>query len=297
MSRFVVVDDDKSVRNVLVRIIEQNGLGEVVAEAENGLQGEEIILNNKPDIAVVDLLLPQQDGIAIVRKIKSLNIKCVFVMLSQVSAKDMIGKAYEAGIEFYISKPINAMEVVNVIKKVKENLTLKKLFNTIENTASSFKMSSNAIAAVSPDSFKRILDKILADLGILGDLGSKDIINICMLLMNDRNLYDNLEEIQLNDFLKVIQSKYLTENVNMKGDVKAIEMRVRRAVSKAMKNIASMGIEDFANEKFNIYSTSLFDYTDIKAEMDALRGKKGVSGKVNLKSFFRRLMVMIEHNI
>ncbi len=297
MLRFVVVDDDKSIRNVLVRIIEQHGLGEVVAEAENGLQGEEYIMKYKPDIAIVDLLLPQQDGIAIVRKIKSMNIKCMFIMLSQVSSKDMISKAYESGIEFYISKPINAVEVVNVIKKVKENLTLKNLFNTIENTASSFKLNLNANAVANPDSFKRMLDKILADLGILGDLGSKDIINICMMLLNDKQLYENLEEIQLNDFLKVIQSKYATENMSLKGDVKAIEMRVRRAVSKGMKNIASMGIEDFANEKFNIYSTSLFDYTDIKAEMDCLRGKSDISGKVNLKSFFRRIMVMVEQNM
>ena len=53
-------------------------------------------------------------------------------------------------------------------------------------------------------------------------------------------------------------------------------MRMRRTVGKAMKNIAAMGIEDFSNEKFILYSSSLFDYADVKAEMDYLRWKNQV---------------------
>ncbi len=47
-------------------------------------------------------------------------------MLSQVSSKDMIAKAYENGIEFYISKPINAVEVKSVLKKVINSGIMKK---------------------------------------------------------------------------------------------------------------------------------------------------------------------------
>ena len=45
-------------------------------------------------------------------------------MISQVSSKDMIAKAYESGIEYYISKPINAIEVESVIK-VKEKMSMR----------------------------------------------------------------------------------------------------------------------------------------------------------------------------
>jgi two-component system response regulator YcbB len=134
----------------------------------------------------------------------------------------------------------------------------------------------------------------MADLGILGDLGSKDIINICTMLYEDTSLGEVLEETQLSELLKLLQSKYSSEGRGATSDFKAIEMRMRRTVGKAMKNIAAMGIEDFSNDKFILYSSSLFDYADVKAEMDYVRGKVKYSGKINIKSFIKRLLVMVD---
>ncbi|HYE82971.1 MAG TPA: response regulator [Clostridia bacterium] len=294
MSSFIVIDDDKTVRSVLLKIIEQYSLGDVCAEAENGLEGEEVILRYKPDIVIIDLLLPLQDGISIIKKVKSLNVKSMFIMLSQVSDKDMIAKAYEFGIEFFISKPINVIEVVNVIKRVKEYMAMKKTFEAIESAAIALGRGSTGSNTGKLDNARRALNQIMADLGILGDLGSRDIINICTMLYEDANLGETLEEIQLSELLKLLQSKYSSEGRGSASDFKAIEMRMRRTVGKAMKNIAAMGIEDFSNDKFILYSSSLFDYTDVKTEMDYIRGKAKYSGKVNIKAFIKRLMVMVE---
>jgi len=296
MSSFIIIDDDRTVRSVLQKIIEQYELGDVLAEAENGLTGEERILKYKPDIAIIDLLLPIQDGISIIKKVKSMNVKCMFIMLSQVSDKNMIAKAYEYGIEFFISKPINVIEVVNVIKRVKEYLSMKKTFEVIESTAMTLGRDNARSDAGKLVGARRELNRIMADLGILGDLGSRDIINICTMLYENEYLGETLEETQLSELLKLLQSKYSSEGKGAGSDFKAIEMRIRRTVSKAMKNIAAMGIEDFGNEKFVLYSSSLFDYADIKAEMDFIRGKAKYSGKVNIKSFIKRLIVMLEHN-
>jgi two-component system response regulator YcbB len=294
MSSFIVIDDDKSVRSVLVKIIEQYSLGDIYAEAEDGLVGEELILRYKPDIVIIDLLLPQQDGISIIKKIKSLNIKSMFIMLSQVSDKDMIAKAYEYGIEFFISKPINVIEVVNVVRKVKEYLSMKKTFEAIESTAMTLGRSNSGGIGRALGNEKRVLNQFMADLGILGDLGSRDIINICTMLYEDTALGDSLEDTQLSELLKLLQVKYTSEGKGAASDFKAIEMRMRRTVGKAMKNIAAMGIEDFSNDKFILYSSSLFDYTDVKMEMDYIRGKSKYGGKVNIKSFIKRLLVMTE---
>lgn len=295
MSSFVVIDDDRTVRSVLTNIIEQYDLGDVLAEADDGLLGEEIILRYKPDIVIIDLLLPLQDGISIIEKVKSLNIRSMFIMLSQVSDKDMIAKAYEIGIEFFISKPINVIEVVNVVRKVKEYVVLKKTFEAIESTVMNLG-KNNKDNTGKPDVAKRSLNQIMSDLGILGDLGSKDIINICTMLYEDTQYGDALEETQLSELLKLLQSKYASEGKGLASDFKAIEMRMRRTVGKAMRNIAAMGIEDFSNEKFTLYSSSLFDYADVKTEMDYIRGKAQYGGKVNIKSFIKRVLVMMEQN-
>lgn len=296
MSSFIVIDDDRTVRSVVTKIIEQYGLGEVYAEADNGISGEELIIRYKPDIVMIDLLLPLQDGISIIKKIKSQNIKSMFIMLSQVSDKDMIAKAYEFGIEFFISKPINVIEVVNVVRKVNEYLSMRKTFEAIESTAMALGRSNTGSTVGKLDNARRTLNQIMADLGILGDLGSKDIINICSMLYEDEELAEALEEIQLSELLKLLLRKYSSKGRGSTSDFKAIEMRMRRTVGKAMKNIAAMGIEDFSNDKFILYSSSLFDYADIKAEMDYIRGKAMYSGKVNIKSFIKRLLVMIEQN-
>lgn len=294
MSGFIVIDDDRTVRSVLSKIIEQYSLGDLIAEGENGLEGEELILRYKPDIVIIDLLLPIQDGISIVKKIKSMNLKTMFIMLSQVSDKDMVANAYQYGIEFFISKPINVIEVVNVIKRVQEYLAMKKTFEAIETTAMALGRSNTAGSSSKLDNVRRAFNQIMADLGILGDLGSRDIINICTMLYQDPELGESLEETQLSELLKLLQSKYSSEGRGSASDFKAIEMRIRRTVGKAIKNIAAMGIEDFSNDKFVLYSSSLFDYTDVKAEMDYLRGKAKYSGKVNIKSFIKRLLVMAE---
>lgn len=294
MASFIIIDDDRTVRSVLSKIIGQYGLGDVYAEADNGLLGEELILRHKPDIVIIDLLLPLQDGISIIKKVKSLNVRSMFIMLSQVSDKDMIAKAYEFGIEFFISKPINVIEVVNVIRRVKEYLAMKKTFEAIESTAMALGRSNPGSNGSKLDSARRALNQIMADLGILGDLGSRDIINICTMIYENADLGEALEETQLSELLKLLQSKYSSEGRGSTSDFKAIEMRMRRTVSKAMKNIAAMGIEDFSNDKFILYSSSLFDYVDVKTEMDYIRGKAKYSGKVNIKSFLKRLLVMAE---
>jgi two-component system response regulator YcbB len=296
MSSFIVIDDDRTVRSVLTKIIDQYSLGDVYAEADDGLMGEELILRYKPDIVIIDLLLPLQDGISIIKKIKSLNIKSMFIMLSQVSDKDMIAKAYEYGIEFFISKPINVIEVVNVVRKVNEYLSMRKTFEAIESTAMTLGRNNTVNNGKKLGNAKRVLNQLMADLGILGDLGSRDIINICIMLYEDADLGEALEETQLSELLKLLQSKYSSEGKGPTSDFKAIEMRIRRTVGKAMKNIAAMGIEDFSNDKFILYSSSLFDYTEVKMEMDYIRGKVKYSGKVNIKSFIKRLLVMVEQS-
>ena len=118
--RIIVLDDDISVCKILGNIIAQYKLGRVVAECGDGLAAEQKIRACQPDLVLVDLLLPGRDGIELVRKLRAACADTAFVMLSQVSNPPMITRAYESGIEFFIHKPINALEVVAVINTIQE---------------------------------------------------------------------------------------------------------------------------------------------------------------------------------
>ena len=103
-------------------------------------------------------------------------------MISQVSSKDLIAKAYESGIEFFIQKPINAIEVENVIKKVNEKLEMQTKLNSIKKLFDSNKSNDESNEKNYEDKIISILQKI----GILGETGSRDIVKIVMKLVENK---------------------------------------------------------------------------------------------------------------
>ena len=126
MMKFYLLDDDRNIRRILTQIITDRELGTVCGAGSNGHEGLEEVFDLKPDIIIADLLMPEMDGITFVEHARPGLPDTAFIMLSQVSSKEMISAAYEAGVEFFIQKPINSIEVENVIQKVRQNLTMKR---------------------------------------------------------------------------------------------------------------------------------------------------------------------------
>lgn len=99
--KYYIVEDDPNIILILKQIISDCSLGTVIGEAKDGRIALSEINNLKPDIALVDLFIPSLDGISLVQQIdKSIGT----IMISQVSAKDMVSRAYEAGVNFFYSK-------------------------------------------------------------------------------------------------------------------------------------------------------------------------------------------------
>ena len=113
--KFYLIDDDANVCNILKIIIQQKKLGEACGMASNGMDALEDLKFIQPDIVIVDLLMPVMDGIHFVRKAKELYPDITYVMLSQVSSKEMVAQAYECGVTFFLQKPVNGVEVVRVL--------------------------------------------------------------------------------------------------------------------------------------------------------------------------------------
>ncbi|EEM41105.1 Sensory transduction protein glnL [Bacillus thuringiensis serovar sotto str. T04001] len=142
---FYIVDDEKAVRSMLAQIIEDEDLGEVIGEAEDGLSLEQqmVILKNI-DILFIDLLMPNQDGIKTIRQIKP-SFKGKIIMVSQVESKELIAEAYSLGVEYYIIKPINRIEVLTVVRKVIERIRLEKSIKNIQESLNMvLKLDSNS---------------------------------------------------------------------------------------------------------------------------------------------------------
>ncbi len=75
---------------------------------------------------------------------------------------------------------------------------------------------------------------------------------------------------------------------------KIMKQRIRRSVYSGLANVAHSGIEDYMNDYFVKYSGSLYDFENVKAEMDHIRGKRKSGGKVNLEKFIENLILQSE---
>ncbi len=286
---FYIVDDDLSIRRILNNIIEDHDLGYIIGESSNGNEALEDILSKKPDIALIDLLLPSVDGVEIVKRVTEKGLDTQIIMLSQVTSKDMVSKAYLSGVEYYINKPINVIEVVCIINKAIEKLKLKQaLFmigKTMEKRNINFFSSLDSKNDEKEDNTKENIINIFSELGILGHSGSNDLINIIEIILNERNEKGlAIHRYRISDKYKELIDKYEKNDGNLVS-IKAIEQRIRRIIQLALENIASLGIEDYTSFKFEKYSTSLFDFKEVKVEMDYIRNKSQYRGKINVKKF------------
>nr|WP_092072683.1 response regulator [Dendrosporobacter quercicolus]NSL48929.1 DNA-binding domain-containing protein [Dendrosporobacter quercicolus DSM 1736]SDM48279.1 two-component system, response regulator YcbB [Dendrosporobacter quercicolus] len=285
--RFVVVDDDISIRKIIYNIIEQAGLGRLVAECEDGLSAEQIILDAEPDIVLVDLLLPGQDGVALIKKLRD-NTTASFIMISESDSQQMITQAYENGIEFFIHKPINVLELVSVLNKVQESRKLKQFVTLISQTTARYASGASGTAA-SPavQSFeinkRPKIYKAFSDMGIIGEAGAKNIYQVAQLI--DQIVHGSGKSYQLHEV-------YQQLSLQISTDVKTIEQRIRRSIIKAMQNLANLGVDDYHNEKFQLYSTGLFEFKEVRQEMNFILGKSQYHGKINVKKFIEGLLFL-----
>ena len=116
-AKIYIVDDDIGIRTILANIVEDNDLGVVIGESDDGFKALSDINSLKPDLVFIDLLLPTIDGIEIIKRARNNGSVSNFIMISQVSSSDMVSEAYQNGIDFYVNKPLNVIEVVSITKK------------------------------------------------------------------------------------------------------------------------------------------------------------------------------------
>lgn len=283
---YYIIEDDPSVINVLQDIIEDRNLGTVVGTSgENGADIEEILLK-KPDIILVDFLMPGKDGMQVVRELRERGCAAKIVMISQVSSKDMIGKAYTAGIDFFINKPINLIEVTTVLKNVETQMKNEKAINNLRNMLMT--EMADMPAEVMPvreavnDDYGKKVRYILNRIGMSGEKGAEDIVKICEYLKSSGK---PIASMSIGRLCEVISET-----------PKNMEQRIRRAIAVGMSNLAHLGIEDFMNDTFTEYSNSLFPFEEIRSEMDYIRGKSRYGGKISIKKFIDALMLEADRN-
>lgn len=123
--KVLVVDDDPDVRLFNITVVEENGY--IPLEATNGEEGMRLIQNEKPDLVILDVLMPRESGIRLYRQIKtdSKFKKIPVIILSGITEKSFLrsqkaltefGGASVPEPETYLEKPVEPEELAAAIK-------------------------------------------------------------------------------------------------------------------------------------------------------------------------------------
>jgi len=115
--RIMIVDDAAFMRMMIKDILSKNGY-EVAGEAQNGLQAVEKYNELKPDLVLMDITMPEMDGIASLKKIKALDSGATVIMCSAMGQQAMVIEAIQGGAKDFIVKPFQPDRVLEAVKKV-----------------------------------------------------------------------------------------------------------------------------------------------------------------------------------
>lgn len=213
----LIVDDEKPIVDILVYNLEKEGYNTL--EANDGLQAVEIATTKKPDLILLDIMLPKMDGLTVCKKIRnSLNVPILMLTAKDEEIDKILG--LELGADDYITKPFSVRELM---ARIKANLRKSEIKSIDENSESNGKNKKIVVGPLELD-----LDKFEAKV-------DGEVIDL------------TLREFEVLKFLasqagQVITREVLLEKVwgyEYYGDIRTVDVTVRRIRGKIEKDTAN----------------------------------------------------------
>lgn len=216
----LIVDDEKPIVDILVYNLEKEGYNTL--EANDGLSAVEIAIDKKPDLILLDIMLPKMDGLTVCKKIRSsLNVPILMLTAKDEEIDKILG--LELGADDYITKPFSVRELM---ARIKANLRKSEIKETTTNEDESSKNKKIVVGALELD-----LDKFEAK-------------------VNGRVIDLTLREFEVLKFLasqagQVITREVLLEKVwgyEYYGDIRTVDVTIRRIRGKIEKDTTAPNI-------------------------------------------------------
>ena len=118
MAKNILICDDAAFMRMMIKdILTKNGYN-VIGEAENGAKGVEKYNELKPDLVLMDITMPEMDGIAALKAIKASDPAASVIMCSAMGQQAMVIESIQSGAKDFIVKPFQADRVIEAVKKV-----------------------------------------------------------------------------------------------------------------------------------------------------------------------------------
>ncbi len=115
--RAVIADDEAFIRQVLLKMLERLDV-DVVGVAENGREAVELFQQHRPDLVILDIAMPEMDGLDAVRRIMEIDPEARVLMCTSFSSKQYVVEAVKLGAKGYLNKPFDLNKIREKISKI-----------------------------------------------------------------------------------------------------------------------------------------------------------------------------------
>ena len=118
MAKNILICDDAAFMRMMIKdILTKNGYN-IVGEAKNGAKAVEKYAELKPDLVLMDITMPEMDGIEALKKIKAADANASIIMCSAMGQQAMVIESIQSGAKDFIVKPFQADRVLEAVQKV-----------------------------------------------------------------------------------------------------------------------------------------------------------------------------------
>lgn len=127
--KVAVIDDNEKMCSLLEEILKSEEDIEVIGKSHNGLDGVKLIKEKEPDVVLLDIIMPQLDGLGVLEKVMSdqqIKNPPVFIMITAIGQEKITENALNLGAEYYIMKPFDNETIVRRIRQLKGRFELFK---------------------------------------------------------------------------------------------------------------------------------------------------------------------------
>ena len=118
--KVLVADDNKDFCDLLINFLDKQDDMKVIGVAYDGIEAYEKIINEKPDVAILDGVMPRLDGIGVLEKLSQVECDTTCIMLTAITQEQVTQKAFSLGAQYYIAKPFDMELLISRIRQLKE---------------------------------------------------------------------------------------------------------------------------------------------------------------------------------
>jgi DNA-binding NtrC family response regulator len=116
MAKVLVIDDEQGIRSLLDMLLSRKGYGVVLADG--GRKGLELFRRERPDVIVLDLNMPEMDGVAVLQQVRSLNPDQPVIILTGAGTPEKEQRVHALGVSEFVEKEFSLHRLGDALKRV-----------------------------------------------------------------------------------------------------------------------------------------------------------------------------------